>query len=77
VTDDGTPLTAINANAPSGTGTYRVTTMIPLRSAGSLQRLASPIYILVTWPGQADPTASTWPSHYAGSFQTVTYLDQN
>jgi len=69
VSDDGTPLTTVNANLSSSASTYRVSVMGPLRpslSGTAIQRLASPIYILVTWP-----------SHYTGSFQAVTYLDQN
>jgi len=77
VSDDGTPLTAVNANLATNVGTYRLSIVGPQRPSGTLQRLASPLYILVTWPGQADPTATNWPSHYAGSFQAVSYLDQN
>jgi len=77
VSDDGTPLTSVNANLATNIGTYRISVLGPQRPSGTLQRLASPLYILVTWPGQADPTATIWPSHYAGSFQAVSYLDQN
>jgi len=77
VSDEGTPVTALNANLPAGTASFRVTIQGPARPAGTSQRFASPVYILVTWPGQADPTATTWPHAYAGSFQVVTYLDQN
>lgn len=80
VSDEGTPLTALNANLPAGTASFRVTIQGPTRPAnvsGQPQRTASPVYILVTWPGNADPNASIWPSAYAGSFQVVTYLDQN
>jgi len=82
VATDGTPLTALNANLSTanlstGAGTFRVSISGPLRPSGTGQRTASPVYILVTWPGQADATATTWPSHYAGSFEVVTYLDQN
>lgn len=77
VADDGTPMTTLNANLSTNAGTYRVSVMGPLRPSGTLQRMASPVYILVTWPAQADPTATTWPIHYSGSFQAVSYLDQN
>jgi uncharacterized protein (TIGR02598 family) len=77
VADDGTPVTAVNANLTSSSAIYRVSVMGPARPSLANQRLASPIYVLVTWPAQADPTAASLPSHYAGSFQTVTYLDQN
>jgi len=82
VATDGTPLTAANANLStaslsSGTGTFRVSISGPVRPSGTNQRTASPVYILVTWPGQADPIAATWPSHFTGSFEVVTYLDQN
>ena len=77
VSGDGTPLTTVNTNLPAGTAAYRVTIQGPARPSGTEQRTASPIYILVTWPGLADPNATTWPSAYAGSFQVVTYLDQN
>jgi len=82
VAADGTPLTALNmnlstANLSSGAGTFRVSISGPLRPSGTAQRTASPVYVLITWPGQADATAATWPSHYAGSFEVVTYLDQN
>jgi uncharacterized protein (TIGR02598 family) len=82
VSDEGTPLTAVNASLPAGTASYRVTVEGPSQPSVSNQRTASPVFILVTWPGQADPNPSqsgtpTWPSNYAGSFQVVTYLDQN
>jgi prepilin-type N-terminal cleavage/methylation domain-containing protein len=81
VGEDGTPLTTVNAAlTASATTSYRVTIMGPYRPAGTGQRFASPVYILVTWPGQADPNPAKspyWPIHYSGSFQTVTYLDQN
>ena len=77
VSGDGTPLTEVNANLSSHADTYRVSVLGAIRPLGTGQRLASALTILVTWPGQADPTATTLPSHYAGSFQTVTYLDQN
>ncbi len=77
VSDEGTPLTALNANLPAGTASYRVTIQGPGRPTVANQRTASPVFILVTWPGSADPTANKWPSAYAGSFQVVTYLDQN
>ena len=79
VADDGTPQTTVNQNltaAASATSTYRVDIVGPLRPASS-QRQASSVYILVTWPAQADPTAGTLPTHYAGSFQAVTFLNQN
>jgi uncharacterized protein (TIGR02598 family) len=76
---NGMPLTGVNANlsSTSSAGTFRVTVVGPARPSGTVQRLASPVYILVTWPGQADPTATAWPIHYTGSLQLVTYLDQN
>ncbi|MCE0499341.1 MAG: hypothetical protein LV481_15480 [Methylacidiphilales bacterium] len=82
---NGMPLTGVNSNlsTTSSAGTFRVTVVGPARpsvpsgAAAQTQRLASPVYILVTWPGQADPTATTWPTHYTGSLQVVTYLDQN
>ncbi len=79
VSPDGTPLTQVNASLPGGTAAYRVTIQGPLRPAGTMQRLASPVYILVTWPGEADAavTAGALPVHFAGSFQLVIYLDQN
>ncbi len=82
VADDGTPLTVPGANLPAGTAvaTYRVNVLGPARPATTgtqPQRGASPVYILVTWPGQADPAAAQWPSHYAGTFEAVAYLDQN
>jgi uncharacterized protein (TIGR02598 family) len=77
VSDQGTPLTTVGANLPAGTASYRVTIQGPARPSGTSQRFASPIYILVTWPGGADPTAASWPKNYTGSFQVVTYLDQN
>jgi len=88
VTDSGVPLTtpnAVPADLPSAdfsaNNVYRVTVVGPARptvtGTTQLQRTASPLYILVTWPGQADPTAANWPSHYAGSLETVGYLDQN
>ncbi len=82
VATDGTPLTAVNANLStaslsSGAGTFRVSISGPQRPSGTAQRTASPVYILVTWPGQADPIATTWPSHFTGSLEVVTYLDQN
>jgi uncharacterized protein (TIGR02598 family) len=77
VADDGTPVTALNANLSSGVSSYRVSIVGLTRPSGTGQRLASPVYVLVTWPGQADPTASSLPSHYTGSFQMVTYMDQN
>jgi prepilin-type N-terminal cleavage/methylation domain-containing protein len=78
VADDGTPLTGVNAAlTATGSGTYRVSILGPARPTGTAQRLASPIYVMVTWPGQADPNPATWPKNYLGSFQTVTYLDQN
>jgi uncharacterized protein (TIGR02598 family) len=79
VADDGTPQTTVNQNltaAASATSTYRVDIVGPLRPATS-QRQASSVYILITWPAQADPTAGTLPTHYAGSFQAVTFLNQN
>jgi uncharacterized protein (TIGR02598 family) len=77
VSDQGTPVTAVGANLPAGTASYRVTVQGPARPSGTGQRFASPVYILVTWPGAADPTALTLPKNYTGSFQVVTYLDQN
>jgi prepilin-type N-terminal cleavage/methylation domain-containing protein len=81
VSVDGTPLTqvyptTITATPPAGTA-YRVTLQGPLRPSVTGQRVASPVFILVTWPGDADPNESVWPSHFTGSFQTSIYLDLN
>jgi len=77
---DGTPLTQVypaTTSTPPPNTAYRVTIQGPLRPSGTSQRIASPVFILVTWPGLADPTESMWPSHFAGSFQTSIFLDEN
>jgi len=86
VNDEGTPLTTMNANlstgasASNGPAAYRVTvqgSLSPTVFNSTKQRSASPVYILVTWPGGADPIAGSLPNAYAGSYQVVTYIDQN
>jgi uncharacterized protein (TIGR02598 family) len=87
VSDQGTPVTQAGKDLPAGTAAYRVSIWCPVQpTSGSSTltlRTASPVYILITWPGEADPHVknpsnnSLWPSSYAGSFQVVTYLDQN
>jgi uncharacterized protein (TIGR02598 family) len=87
VSDEGTPVTQVGKDLPAGTAAYRVSLWCPVQpTSGSSTftlRTASPVYILVTWPGEADPHVknpsnnSLWPSSYAGSFQVVTYIDQN
>jgi uncharacterized protein (TIGR02598 family) len=80
VSVDGTPLTQVypaTTSTPPANTAYRVTVQGPLRPTVTGQRVASPVFILVTWPGLADPTEATWPSHFTGSFQTSIYLDEN
>lgn len=41
------------------------------------QKTATMVRVLVTWPAVADPNPLAWPTHYSGSYETVTMLDRN
>ena len=75
--EDGTPANITqggNAN-PSLNPRYRATLSFTAPAAG--QRTATTARILLTWPALADPVASSPPSKFSGSFETVIALDRN
>ncbi len=68
---------AINADAsPSDNPQYRATiAIIPPSGAGA--RGTTLVRIFVTWPALADPTASSPPTHYTGSVETMAAFLRN
>jgi len=42
-----------------------------------LQRNATPVRVLITWPALADSNPNIWPVNYSGSFEAATTLDRN
>ena len=83
---DGSPVTGVGDDAtaqrPSGASTeparYRATirispdpTLFKITSSTTLYK----VWILITWPALADPTALNTPQYFSGSFETVTSLN--
>ncbi len=54
---------------------YRATITLTAPPANS--RGATVVWIRITWPALADPSANAAPIHYSGSFETITALDRN
>ncbi len=42
-----------------------------------LQRNATPVRVLISWPALADSSSSGWPVNYSGSYEADTTLDRN
>jgi len=56
---------------------FRVTVGFQTLSQSSGVSAGPTAHVLVTWPALADPTATTWPTQYTGSVDTVFTLDRN
>jgi len=42
-----------------------------------LQRNATPVRVLISWPALAASNSSSWPVNYSGSYEADTTLDRN
>jgi hypothetical protein len=42
-----------------------------------VQRTATAVRILITWPAVADSTPGSWPQNYTGSYEADTTLNRN
>ena len=79
--DTGNPTGANNAAITAG-AIYKATvvvsgTKIPPTGSGYFQNKPTFVRIIVTWPAQADRTAGVIPTHYQGSYESVTQIDRN
>lgn len=75
--DTGALSGSVDANASSSNTPaphYRATLIFTPPATG---KTAIPVRILITWPALADATATTTPSKFTGSFDTVIGLDLN
>ena len=89
--DDGSLAGTLNTNATAASNArYRVQLdFYPPGSVPLLPTTGTPataattslgptrVRVLVTWPALADPSATTAPQNFAGSVETVVYLNRN
>jgi uncharacterized protein (TIGR02598 family) len=79
--DTGNPTGAGNAAITTG-AVYKATVVvssprIPPTGSGYFQNQPTSVRIIVTWPAQADATPGVLPTHYQGSYESVTEVDRN
>ncbi len=75
--EDGTASGTVDTDAdPALNPRYRATLDF-LAPPSVAQKSATMVRVLVTWPALADKSATSPPSNFAGSFETVTALNRN
>jgi uncharacterized protein (TIGR02598 family) len=74
--DDGTASDQDSDANPSQNYKYRATITLTA-PMDALQKSATRVTILLTWPAMADPHAADAPAEYSGSYEAVTALDRN
>jgi type II secretory pathway pseudopilin PulG len=87
--EDGSPITngtrnGVDQNASPGANPPRYRATVTIVPDPNLQTTAQSIsgnttlykaWILITWPALSDPNYATFPSSFAGSYETVTALN--
>lgn len=71
----GTMGAAISMAAGTSGARFRVT--VTFNPPPSPQKTATNARILVTWPAAADPSPSSQPVNFSGSYETTTALNRN
>jgi type II secretory pathway pseudopilin PulG len=87
--EDGSPITngtrnGVDQNASPGANPPRYRATVTIVPDPNLQSTAQSVngnttlykaWILITWPALSDPDYATFPSNFAGSYETVTALN--